>query len=130
MVPFAHRFTDWEFARRWIQIFFWLRFGQGSRFRIQTPKSKGTAASKAADYLILFTNFQTTKTIASAIKSAGLRCTFQYTPCFYIEKIRQLILRKKTSVTIYGAPPLLSAIFTWTLKRIAGVVVETEKASP
>lgn len=126
-VPWAHRIHDWCTRKMWMQFFYCLGLGERDRLRGMDSADRKRCAAVRADYVQLFTNYQTVGAMARIVKAAGLRCTFRYTPCFYSQKIRQILTGDRCALKVRPWPALLSGFATWLLRYVATVVMVVEK---
>lgn len=126
-VPWAHRFQDWCTRKRWMEILYQLGFGERSKIKGLNTTARKQVATERADYLLLYTNYQTISTMGQIVKAAGMRCTFRYTLGFYLQKVKQVLAGNRRPPKVRPSTCLLGGIATSILKYVASVVMVVEK---
>ena len=127
-IPCSHWIHDRRRLVRYIRFMTALGFGNFRQQQREDPRlDQALFAETRADYLLHLTNYFTTKDLVGIARSAGLRCTFQYTEHFYWNKLRSL-LRMPPVVTFRPvAPGVLHGMLVAAFSRISCVTALLEK---
>ena len=124
LLPFVHRISDWYLLKIYIKFF--SKVGLG-KFRKRGQESINEFSERHADYMTFYVNYLSKGELFKIVKNAQMRASLQYTPRFYLYKLRSLFGHSRGIDLSGKTPGFLSCILTIILKYISSITLFIEK---
>jgi SAM-dependent methyltransferase len=128
LLPFVHRFTDYEIMRGYIAGLSRLGLGKFRRHRAATAISLERFAERHADYMTWYTHYLTYGDALRLGKRNGFRPSFKYTRELYGRKLRSLWSSRRAFEYRRQRSSLVDWLSVMALRYVAGVTLFLEKA--
>jgi SAM-dependent methyltransferase len=119
-IPLAHRITKPAFIRVMAKVLF-----KNQRFKQRALEIPGGEEREfgecAADYIRKYTRYMTHREAKRLTADAGLTASFDYTPRFYISKLRSM--GKRPPVYFYPKAPTFDSLSYWFARYISSITL-------
>jgi SAM-dependent methyltransferase len=114
-IPLAHRITNPTYIRAMAKVFF-------NERALAIPGGKEREFGEcASDYIRKYTRYMTHREAKRLAADAGLRVSFNYTPRFYISKLRSL--RRREPIYFYPKTPAFDYLSYWFARYISSITL-------
>lgn len=128
LLPFVHRFTDYEVMRSYITALSRLGLGKFRRHRSATGISLERFAERHADYMTWYTHYLTYGDALRLGKRNGFRPSFKYTRELYGRKLRSFWSSRRAFEYQRRRSGLADWLSVMALRYVASVTLFLEKA--
>jgi SAM-dependent methyltransferase len=119
-VPLAHRITKPAYIRAMAKIL--PTQGVLKRRALALPGGEEREFGEcAADYIKKYTRYMTHREAMRLTADAGLRASFEYTPRFYVSKVRSM--GKRPPVYFYSKMPTFDNLSYWLARYISSITL-------
>lgn len=124
-IPLVQWIHNHDFLQNYIRFMTKIGFGN---FRDHTPRpNRDEYALRHADFLLTYTNYQTTDALLRVSRKAGLRPSFRYTQEYYITKLRSKSGQKEPRRYDKKRAFIQDWLLTQVLKHVASITLFLEK---
>jgi SAM-dependent methyltransferase len=119
-IPLAHRIPRPAYIRAMAKLLF--RNRRLKQRALEIPGGEeGEFGECAADYLRKYTRYMTHREAKRLGADAGLRASFDYTPRFYLSKLRSI--GKRPPVYFYSKTPSIDNLSYWFARYISSITL-------
>jgi SAM-dependent methyltransferase len=119
-VPLAHRITKPTYIRVMAKML--LKEGTLKRRALDLPGGEEREFGEcAADYIRKYTRYMTHREAKRLTADAGLRVSFDYTPRFYVSKLRSMV--KRPPIYFYPKSPTFDNMSYWFARYISSITL-------
>lgn len=130
-VPWAHRIKEERRRAKWMRLAYALGSGRRDKLRACPKADRWRVAKEQAEYVSRYTCYRSMQELESVLRKHGMICSYEYTPQFYTERLRERWSQGRNLAVVEGplAPAFTGRALAAVLRYLASVVIHVRHYS-